>query len=222
MFYIIYKITNTVNNKIYIGSHKTSNLNDGYMGSGKYLNHAINKYGTECFVKEILHIFETPEEMYAKEAELVNEQFLLNENTYNLKQGGFGGFDFINKKKLNYSYKKNRQISPFVNPDRFNEEWHRETHERRKSGIKKAWQENRMHKFNADINAEMRKRAETPQAIAKRKETYKKIAHQQGEKNSQFGTMWITNGVENIKIRKEELDKYLERGYNKGRKINNG
>ena len=34
--------------------------------------------------------------MYAKEAELVNEEFLMNENTYNLKIGGFGGFDYIN------------------------------------------------------------------------------------------------------------------------------
>ena len=40
---------------------------------------------------EVLFVFDTPEEMYAKEAELVNEEFLLNENTYNLKQGGFGG-----------------------------------------------------------------------------------------------------------------------------------
>jgi hypothetical protein len=40
-----------------------------------------------------------------------------------------------------------------------------------------------------------------------------------GERNSQFGTMWITNGVENLKIRKEELDNYLIRGYNKGRKF---
>ena len=219
MFYIIYKITNKLDNKIYIGSHKTNNINDEYMGSGKYLNSAINKHGIENFIKEVLFVFDTPEEMYAKEAELVNEEFLLNENTYNLKQGGFGGFDFINKKKLNYSHVKNRQISPFVNPDRYNEEWHYNTHERRKKGIKKAWEENRMHKFNADINVEMRKRAETIEAKAKRKDTYKQIGHQQGEKNSQFGTMWITNGVENLKIRKEELDNYLIRGYNKGRTV---
>ena len=84
MFYTIYKITNSVNGKIYIGSHKTTDINDNYMGSGKYLKYAQNKYGIDNFVKTILFVFDTPELMYKKEAELVNECFLLKENTYNL------------------------------------------------------------------------------------------------------------------------------------------
>ena len=82
MFYAIYKITNQINSKFYIGSHKTEDLNDGYMGSGKYLIHAQKKYGIENFKKEILFVFETADEMYAKEAEIVNEDFLATENTY--------------------------------------------------------------------------------------------------------------------------------------------
>ena len=97
MFYCIYKITNKVNNKIYIGMHQTKNLNDGYMGSGKRLHSAYKKYGIENFEKEILHIFDNECDMRNKEKELV----VLNENSYNLCEGGKGGFGYINRNKLN-------------------------------------------------------------------------------------------------------------------------
>ena len=58
MFYLIYKITNTLNHKVYVGSHKTKDKDDGYMGSGKYLLRAIKKHGIEKFTKEILFEFE--------------------------------------------------------------------------------------------------------------------------------------------------------------------
>jgi group I intron endonuclease len=92
MKYTIYKITNTINGKYYIGKHQTTNLNDGYMGSGKLLRRAINKYGRESFIKEILHVFQTEEEMNLKEKELV----VISEQTYNLCEGGNGGFGYIN------------------------------------------------------------------------------------------------------------------------------
>jgi group I intron endonuclease len=91
MYYIIYKITNKLDSKIYIGAHATENINDGYMGSGKYLKRAVKKYGIENFVKDILFVFDNKEDMFSKEAEIVTESFVVSSDTYNVKLGGSGG-----------------------------------------------------------------------------------------------------------------------------------
>ena len=87
-FYYIYKITNLINQKIYIGAHSTNDINDGYMGSGKGIKCAISKYGIANFQKEILEYFDNVDSMFLKEKEIVNEQFVKNKNTYNDVVGG--------------------------------------------------------------------------------------------------------------------------------------
>ena len=59
MFYTVYKITNLKNNKVYIGAHKTKNIDDDYFGSGTYLRTAVKKHGKWSFRKKILAIFDT-------------------------------------------------------------------------------------------------------------------------------------------------------------------
>jgi hypothetical protein len=93
MYYVIYKITNILNNKIYIGYHSTKNLDDDYMGSGKGIRLAIQKYGITNFKKEILYVFPTKIEALCIEKELVNAEFIAREDTYNIKLGGEGGWD---------------------------------------------------------------------------------------------------------------------------------
>lgn len=90
-YYFVYKTKCKVNGKIYIGAHKTKNINDGYIGSGTLLSNAIRKYGNEMFEREIIKFFENEEEMYAYESVLVNEEFLKREDIYNLSLGGLGG-----------------------------------------------------------------------------------------------------------------------------------
>jgi group I intron endonuclease len=206
MHYTIYKVTNQINGKVYIGCHKTLDLNDGYMGSGKYLKRAMEKHGLENFTKEILHDFGTPEEMFLKESELVTLDFISEENTYNLKVGGFGGFDYINKtitkeqilvrSQNGYSKSKLHMTDPIKN---------------RKTGLK-------LYELGLGIHNPKnsflgRKHTE---------ETKKKIGltnsiHQRGVNNSNYGKMWICcdETRENKCIPKTSE---VPKGWRKGRK----
>jgi len=86
----IYEIKNLVNGKVYIGAHSTNNINDCYMGSGKAIGHALKKYGSGSFVRNILLFCKTSEDMYKAEEQIVNEEFVLREDTYNITVGGKG------------------------------------------------------------------------------------------------------------------------------------
>jgi len=87
---IIYQVKNNINSKIYIGVHKTDNLNDNYMGSGLLIKKAIKKYGKENFTKSILFEYNNPDDAYLKESQIVNQDFVDRKNTYNLTTGGYG------------------------------------------------------------------------------------------------------------------------------------
>jgi hypothetical protein len=90
MYFTVYKITNRLNNKFYIGVHKTSNPNDTYMGSGLAIKNAIKKYGIENFEKEVLLITEDKQSAYSYERQLTVDYFSCN--NYNMKLGGIGGW----------------------------------------------------------------------------------------------------------------------------------
>lgn len=90
--HVIYKWTNKINGKYYIGKHSTFNpWNDSYKGSGttRWKN-AKEKYGIENFTREILHIFNDEQEAYDKEHELVGLNEVKNPDCYNQKVGGKG------------------------------------------------------------------------------------------------------------------------------------
>jgi len=101
---ILYKTTNTINGKIYIGVRKLTSRKSIYLGSGVAIKRAIQKYGKENFVRETLFEFDTAKEAFAKEAEIVNEEFVSRKDTYNIGLGGQGG-DFSSGRKLSEEHK---------------------------------------------------------------------------------------------------------------------
>jgi hypothetical protein len=214
MYYTIYKITNQIDGKFYIGSHKTKNLDDNYMGSGKYLKHAQEKYGIENFKKEILFVFDNPEEMYAKEAEIVTEEFITTQNTYNLKVGGFGGWDYVNENE-ELRVAKNRMAR--ISADKAIFEKHGVDNAAKTMGARKKLSE--MMK-NRILNGFV----PSPPSFKGKKHSYKSkkvigeknSATQKGNKNSQYNTMWITDGQISKKIKKTDV---IPEGWKKGRII---
>ena len=95
-YYLIYQVTNNVNGKIYIGMHETNDLEDDYMGSGKILNKAKEKYGLENFTFKVLMYLQNREEMQLLEHYVVTPEFCAREDVYNIKEGGYGGWDYVN------------------------------------------------------------------------------------------------------------------------------
>lgn len=94
---IIYKTTNLVNGKIYIGKDEKNNPN--YLGSGKILKSAIKKYGEENFKKEILEICKTREELNEREKYWIKKLKSIEEG-YNIAEGGAGGDTYSNNPNL--------------------------------------------------------------------------------------------------------------------------
>lgn len=91
IYYFVYETTCKINGKIYVGAHKTKNLNDGYLGSGSLFSNALKKYGPDSFERKILKFFDNEKDMYIYESYLVNEEFLKRDDIYNLSIGGNGG-----------------------------------------------------------------------------------------------------------------------------------
>jgi hypothetical protein len=111
--YYIYKITNLLNSKIYIGYHYSLNIEtDPYMGSGKLIMKAIKKYGKHNFKREILFSVETIQEALQKERELVDFEFVQDRSTYNCTLGGKGGFPFYSQNGFSHNKDKISLFDP--------------------------------------------------------------------------------------------------------------
>lgn len=118
--YIVYKTTNLINQKIYVGLHKTETVEfDGYYGSGKMIKWALEKYGVENFVRETLFEFDTLIEARDKERSIVNYEFLQSDLVYNIAVGGMGGNTIAGYSEKEYlDYRERLRIAKAVSAER--------------------------------------------------------------------------------------------------------
>ena len=98
MYGYIYKTTNLVNGKIYIGQKKSKTfLGNAYLGSGKYLKCAIKHYGAENFSVELLDYSLSKEGLDILEKSYIEKYNSTNYDIgYNITTGASGGDTFSN------------------------------------------------------------------------------------------------------------------------------
>ena len=107
----IYKITNLINNKIYIGKDTTSDPN--YFGSGLLIKRSLKKYGIENFIKEIIDKTDDYDELSKKEIHWISKyESTKRDIGYNISTGGDGGDTLSNHPDLNLIKEKISKNNP--------------------------------------------------------------------------------------------------------------
>ena len=102
MYYTVYKITNLVTSKFFIGTQVSEDLSGvPYTGNQTQLKADIKKYGWGNFRRDLIAAFKTYGEMYEMHRELVDKEFTSSPNTYNLDLGGLGDFYYVRGAKKN-------------------------------------------------------------------------------------------------------------------------
>jgi len=203
-YHFIYKTTNLLSGKYYIGMHSTSDLEDGYMGSGKRLRYSINKHGKENHKVEILEFLDNKKELRKREEEIVNLNEVSKKECMNLKVGGQGGFTVESAKrgtmKMVEKVKARKKNDP---------EFYKKCIEAVTKNILKAHKEGKV-KHNTFTGKNHTKEAKNKIGEANK-------IKQKGNLNSQFNTCWINKDGENKKIKKDDIYFFISNGWIKGR-----
>lgn len=212
--YVIYKTTNEVNGKIYIGIHKTKNKYDSYLGSGKHLVRAINKYGKENFKKEILFEYEDHEEdmAWAKEKELVNKDFVLSDDNYNISIGGYKPPVMVGK--YNPFYGKTHSVEAKLKmSEQRKGQTLTEEHKKKIGEKSKEWWQNEEHKEKWIQTRIGKKKIYTPEGLANLKLALAKrvISQETRDKMSESQRNFHDN------MTPEERDEWYERVFTEER-----
>jgi len=202
----LYKIENKLNGKIYIGVHSTENINDGYMGSSTLVSRAIEKYGRNNFSKTILEYCDSRESLMDLEKKIVNKEFVCRKDTYNLSIGGSG---------LTSTWiKSNETIAQKLKND---PNWAERRNRNISLGVRNAMKNGKCSTATREFQMIRTQKSLTEEYIKKRKDTYAKNKHQQGENHSLYGRKAVHNDVSWKWVQKEEVDKYLESGWKLGK-----
>ena len=202
-YHYIYKTECKTTGGYYYGMHSTDDLNDGYVGSGKRLWHSINKHGKENHVCEKLEFLENRKKLREREARIVNEDLIQDPSCMNIMNGGGGG-KISDEQQRKRSSAGGRALALKIKNDKEYAKKHSEL------SSKEMKKKHKLGKIKYDTFT-----GKSHSEESKRKIGLANSITQKGEKNSQFGSKWITNGIEKKKLKK---DQFLPIGWRYGQK----
>lgn len=190
MYGYIYKTTNLLNGKIYIGQKKSEKfLNEKYLGSGARFRSALKSYGKENFVVEIIDTAESSEELDKKEIYWIEKYDARNPDIgYNLSIGGgtTTGVAAWNKGM---------------------------------SGVRHHSQETRnkisqSHKGHPTSESTRKKMSKSNTGKKRTDE------QREADRQRNLGKVWLHKGDKNTTVPKEKVNEYLQDGWERGRICN--
>lgn len=204
-YHYIYEITR-FDGMFYIGLHSTDDLDDGYFGSGTRLSNSLRYHGVEKHKKEILEFLPSRKALKDREAEILTEELRADPMCMNIAPGGSGGW-----------CGNSNSLKPLLDPQvraRANASATRTIKERRTDSAY-----NEKFLLQSRLASSVSSRFTGKQHTEATKQKMRKPKNV-GEKNSQFGTCWITKDGQSIKVKKERVEEFLVSGYLRGRKMN--
>lgn len=213
IYYTVYKTTNLVNSKYYFGVHKTANPYDSYLGSGVYIKRAVAKHGEHNFRKDVLFIYHDPASAFGKEDELIQAFRGRDPLCMNLRKGGGGGFDWINRNRLHSTVEGRKKLKEIllVDPEYLKKAVAKagsHSSEKRRAQLSARFKGNQNWLGRRHLQRTKQKMAEAAKA-----------QNRVGQNNPQFGTRWIQLGGAVKKVSGAALSEYLAAGWLLGRKV---
>lgn len=201
-YYTVYQTTNLLTGKIYVGSHVTDNPDDSYLGSSPDLKRDIAALGSHKFSKEILFIANTSDEMFAKEGEIVDSEFILREDTYNKRPGGKGGWHYVHENNLSNPSLGGKCAAEVIKEKLLDPQYRDAFCKRKSANLKAAYKRGTFSGMKGKHHSEESKAA---------------IGLKTKGNSSSTGYRWVHREDNELKVKESSLHHYLAEGYSRGR-----
>lgn len=133
-YYYTYKVQCTavgLEDYYYLGKHETTNLNDGYKGSGTKLCEYYKKYPND-YIFTILEFYSNKTELNKAEQKLIGDLWKTDEYCLNMNAGGHGGWQHCKGKPVYRSETHKANLSKALKGKPKSEETKRKISESRK------------------------------------------------------------------------------------------